>query len=376
MLYKRGKVWWYKFKFSGRWFQESAKSKSKTVARAAELKRRQDLAEGFHGLRKRVSPRPLAVAAREWLDVKKTTLAPKSIQIENTNLGHLLPVLGTVLISDIDGDDIHGYQKKRIAEGASPKTINLEVGTLRAILRRHRLWAQIQPDVKMLKTHDDVGRAISAAEERRLLDACNASRSRSLLPAVTLALNTGMRYSEIRLLRWSQVDLHARRLTVGRTKTESGSGRTIPLNDRATAMVMFWAERFPERKPQHFVFASERYGIAGNNRRAHAYNTDPTHPIKTWKEAWESARDVADVRCRFHDLRHTCCTRMLEGGVPLPVVASIFGWSAATTVRMAKRYGHIGQLAQRQAVSLLDVEPQAVALIPEGTPAGTVGRVN
>jgi len=36
------------------------------------------------------------------------------------------------------------------------------------------------------------------------------------------------------------------------------------------------------------------------------------------------------------------------------VVASILGWSAATTVRMAKRYGHIGQIAQRQAVELLD----------------------
>lgn len=57
---------------------------------------------------------------------------------------------------------------------------------------------------------------------------------------------------------------------------------------------------------------------------------------------------------RFHDLRHTCVTRMLEGGAPLSVVASIMGWSPATTVRMAKRYGHIGQIAQRQAVQILD----------------------
>ena len=48
---------------------------------------------------------------------------------------------------------------------------------------------------------------------------------------------------------------------------------------------------------------------------------------------------------------------MLEGGAPLSVVASILGWSAATTVRMAKRYGHIGQVAQRQAVAILDVKP-------------------
>ena len=67
------------------------------------------------------------------------------------------------------------------------------------------------------------------------------------------------------------------------------------------------------------------------------------------------------VSVRFHDLRHTCVTRMLEGGAPLSVVAAILGWSAATTVRMAKRYGHIGQVAQRQAVERLDAKPKKTA---------------
>jgi hypothetical protein len=44
---------------------------------------------------------------------------------------------------------------------------------------------------------------------------------------------------------------------------------------------------------------------------------------------------------------------MLEAGVPFSVVATIMGWSASTTVRMAKRYGHIGQSAQRLAVDAL-----------------------
>jgi hypothetical protein len=44
---------------------------------------------------------------------------------------------------------------------------------------------------------------------------------------------------------------------------------------------------------------------------------------------------------------------MLEAGVPFSVVASLMGWSASTTVRMAKRYGHIGQDAQKQAVAFL-----------------------
>src|SRR5262249_1118598 len=71
----------------------------------------------------------------------------------------------------------------------------------------------------------------------------------------------------------------------------------------------------------------------------------------SWKEAWEKARAEAKVRCRFHDFRHTGCTRMLEAGVPFQVVAELMGWSPATTIRMAKRYGHIGQESLRKAVN-------------------------
>jgi hypothetical protein len=46
---------------------------------------------------------------------------------------------------------------------------------------------------------------------------------------------------------------------------------------------------------------------------------------------------------------------MLEAGVPFSVVATIMGWSPSTTVRMSRRYGHIGQTAQRQAVNALKI---------------------
>jgi len=94
--------------------------------------------------------------------------------------------------------------------------------------------------------------------------------------------------------------------------------------------------------------------VAGDSFTACTYDSDPNKPIGRWKEAWEAAKLRAGIRCRFHDLRHTGCTRMLEGGVPFSVVAEIMGWSPSTTVRMAKRYGHIGQSAQRQAVALLN----------------------
>ena len=54
---------------------------------------------------------------------------------------------------------------------------------------------------------------------------------------------------------------------------------------------------------------------------------------------------------RFHDLRHSTATKLLEQGTPFPVVADILGWSASTAIRMAKRYGHIRPEAQRQALA-------------------------
>ena len=167
-----------------------------------------------------------------------------------------------------------------------------------------------------------------------------------------------MRTSEIRLLRWSQVDFARKAITVGKSKTAAGTGRTIPLNDRSFKILSFWASQFLERKPGHYIFPSEKYGASGEEesfgfRASCPYETDPARPIGRWKEAWEAAKVRAKVQCRFHDLRHTACTRMLEAGAPFSVVAKIMGWSPATALRMVQRYGHIGQAAQREAIQAL-----------------------
>ena len=54
---------------------------------------------------------------------------------------------------------------------------------------------------------------------------------------------------------------------------------------------------------------------------------------------------------RFNDLRHSTATRLLEQETPIAVVAHVFGWSASTAVRMAKRFGHIRPEAQWQALA-------------------------
>ena len=350
MLYKRGSKWWFKFRFAGRVYREPAKTSSKTLAREVERVRRREIEAAYSRVPKRRAPRTIEVEARDWLSLKRTTLAASSAGIiERVLRLHLLPALKGRLLLDIDAHTIASYQRHRLAAGASPRTVNLEVGTLRALLRHYTLWSEeLRRDVQKLKESQEHGVALTVGEEQRLTTTCRASRSPSLLPAFVIAMQTGLRYSELRLLQWCRIDFLKAHVTVGQSKTAAGTGRVVPLNSRALNELQRWATRVPDRQPNHYVFPTERIGQGGS------YIRDSDRPIGSWKTAWATAKRAAKVTARFHDIRHTACTRMLEARVPLSVVATILGWSAATTAVMAKRYGHIGDTARRAAVAVLD----------------------
>jgi integrase len=392
--YKGSKVWTMDFVFHAQRIRESTGMTSKTRAKEVEVKRKNGLKDGSAGIRKPQQPGLLSVASEAWLDLKKVTLAPRSVMIEKANLAHLLPEFGRKLVCDIEPRDVAKYQTKRVESGASPKTVNLEIGTLRAILKRSGQWARLQPDVKMLPTREDVGRAITPEEEASLLQACGKSRSRSLVPFVTLAIETGARFGVIRTLQWGSVDFENRCLRWGKDKTASGTGRIIPLNQRAMAALGFWATHFPAREPEHYVFPTERYGAAGDVFSAKAYDSDPTKPIGSIKEAWEAAKlraarilkgepdskaKIAPLPCRFHDLRHTAVSRMLNAGVPIAKVAKIVGWSTATMVRMAARYGHFTLNELRgamESISSTNFEGESLVFSPVSEQTPEVGRTN
>jgi hypothetical protein len=78
-----------------------------------------------------------------------------------------------------------------------------------------------------------------------------------------------------RTLQWGCVDFENRCLKWGKDKTASGTGRVVPLSQRAVAALSFWATHFPERKPEHYVFPAERYGAGGDEFSPKAYHVDP-----------------------------------------------------------------------------------------------------
>src|ERR1017187_5949787 len=97
--YPGKKTWYYEFHFAGQKVRESAKTRSKEMARRAENARRRDLEESYHGLKKRTAPRLFSVASEEWLTLKKHSIAERTYAIEQANLKHLLPTFGKSLIT-------------------------------------------------------------------------------------------------------------------------------------------------------------------------------------------------------------------------------------------------------------------------------------
>src|SRR5262249_32221713 len=162
-LFKRGKVWWYEFWFAGRRIRESSKSGSKTVAKAAEQKRRRELEEGFNNLEDIRQERVRTV--REIADEYLTSYQlrnPKSATFAEYAVGHVKRLLGDKMLVDVSEETVKEYQDARLREKTAPKSINEEVGFLLRLLGvpgdMLRVRLRKQKFLK-LKTRSGVGKA-------------------------------------------------------------------------------------------------------------------------------------------------------------------------------------------------------------------------
>jgi len=264
------------------------------------------------------------------------------------------------MLPDLTDDAICGYIKTRLKEGASGRTINMEVGELSRAVGRP--WSVLWPKVRKLEERKDIGKALSQDEETRLLNAIaqqtSPNRSRTIGTFVRVALLTGMRSGEILGLTWGQVDFVQRVLTVGKAKTSSGTGRQIPMNAELfrllSAHAAWFTKRFGETRPEHYLFPFGKPAPA-----------DPSKPITDVSGAWDALRKRAGVNCRLHDLRHTAATKMAEAGTPESTMLALLGHMSRA---MLERYSHIRMAAKREAVEALcaprKVEKQKIRAHP------------
>ncbi len=182
-------------------------------------------------------------------------------------------------------------------------------------------WLDDSPMRKVTKPKEPRGRVrhLDDAEREALLKACKSSKSTDLYAAVVLALSTGARLMELMSLRWPQVDLQRRVITL--TETKNGEIRALPLSGKALELVAARAK--VRRIDTDLLFPSSK---------------DPKKP-KDLHGPFSTALKKAGIQdFRWHDLRHTTASYLAMNGATLAEIAEVLGHK---TLAMVKRYAHL-----------------------------------
>ena len=255
---------------------------------------------------------------------------------------------------------------KRRSREVKRSTIHRNIAALRAALNRASEWGVLSsmPLGKIKFRADDenaVVRYLSDAEDARLRGALiardNARRAARksankwrrergyaewavhdtytdyLGPLGLLAINAGLRRGELLQLRWRDLDLQRRMLTVRGEGAKTRQTRYVPLNTEATRVLKAW-------RPN--VFEAGWCVFGGS--------TEST-PLVAVKKAWRGVLKAAKVTgFRFHDLRHTFASKLVMAGIGLNTVRELLGHKSLV---MTLRYAHLAPEHKAAAVESL-----------------------
>ncbi|UXZ37667.1 site-specific integrase [Cupriavidus gilardii] len=228
--------------------------------------------------------------------------------------------------SRLAGDvDEHGKLKPR-----SNNTVRLELALLSHLftvaIKEWGIGLPFNPVSNIRRPAPGAGRnrRLTQEEQGRLLHAVDKHSNPMFSWIVRIAIETGMRLSEIATLRTRQVDIARRVVRLDNTK--NSSPRTVPLTAEATR-VFTEALANPLRPPEtELVF----FGEPGKDGIRRPYLFD---------KAWADAKRAAGLEdFRFHDLRHEAVSRFVEAGLSDQEVSAISGHKS---MQMLKRYTHL-----------------------------------
>jgi integrase len=282
-------------------------------------------------------------ATERHLEDRLPSLAARSITTEKERLKPLRRYFGEMPLTRINSDLVRAYVAERKKAGVANKTVNLEIGVLRGVLKRAKRWYLLADEIKPLPARHQVGRALSPEEKLRLQKAAakNPDWENARL-AMTLALNTTMRACEVKGVRWRDVNFLERTVDIRQSKTDAGK-RVIPLNSDAwEAIIELYhrAQGISGAEPEHHIFPACENG-----------KIDPSTPQKTWRSAWRSLRKAAGLKeLRFHDLRHHAITELAESQASEQTIMAVAGHVSR---QMLEHYSHVRLDAKRRAVEAL-----------------------
>jgi len=226
-----------------------------------------------------------------------------------------------------------------------------------------------------LELEDNVRRRRISPDEEAALLRVAAPLLRSMIIA---ALDTGMRRGEMLALRFADVDVSRRLITLRGATTKSGKTRVVPIGTTRLMAVLEWLRldaaggRKSEDTP---VFSNEVGEATKTFTRAwtltvlKAHGIDPIWRKGTYKDlARESLEQLRAIDLHWHDLRHEYASRLVERGVPLAQVRDLLGHASIVTT---ERYDNQLLSALQAAAARLD-DGQTFA--PTPSPSAKVSR--
>lgn len=289
---------------------------------------------------------PFKLFLDEWLAYKKMTI--KQITYDKYNMlisKHISPYLGNLQLSKIAPLNITSFYTHLKDEKKLKNSIADIHGLLYNILDQAFKWDYIQKNIMSLvdkpSTNKKEIEVWSKKESRLFLQEAKSSRH---YIAFLLALTTGMRQGEILGLRWKDIDFEKGTITI--VQTLSHDGKVIQSHTKtANSVRSISIDRQTLRE-----LASHKKGILEEKLKVLlAYeNNDlvicttmgspigPRNLIRTFFDKIEKAKIK---KIRFHDLRHTHATLLLQQGVNPKIVAERLGHADVRTT--LDTYSHL-----------------------------------
>jgi integrase len=305
-LYKRGRKYSISIWVDGIRHLKSTGTTNRREAETIEREFREELNRRRHQIREASPDMTFAGLAARFL----ADGSPRPYHLDRLKV--LLPHFGEWPIGTITKAAVREFRAARHKQKKlTETTLNRDIEVLRHLL----YWAVDEgflnanpiARVRLPKPRRKPRPILSLAEEAKLLDAA-APHLRQITVA---ALDAGMRRGELLTQRAEHIDFTRRVLAVTHSKTLGGEAREIPLTARLTDLLA----NLHRTNPEGLVF------------------TYKGRPIERIKTAWRAAVRRAGIRyCRFHDLRHTFNTRLMEAGVVQDVRKALMGHSSGEEV--------------------------------------------
>jgi len=299
---------------------------SKREAEAAAAAIKADIIRDKYGFAKPKKQILFEKFAKEYYELHSKQ-NKRSWMRDRASIRNLLRFFKGKTLNSITPDLIERYKAKRKDE-VSPASVNRELACLKNMFTKAIEWGKVDKNpvkkVKLFREQNIKEKILTNEEARKLIEVANSH----LKPILIVALNTGMRKREILNLKWKNINFSKGYIFIEDSK--SGRSRKIPMNN------LVYKTLKSLKNESGFVF----------------YNPETKKPIQDVKRAFGTAcKKAGIIGLRFHDLRHTAATKMIEAGVDLVTASKILGHAS---IQMTMRYAHPTPENMKRAVEKLE----------------------